>query len=146
VTAGNDDFGAVIVEVEGVSTLDEDVGSSDATTEPTISITPVTSDPILIISGVSVRKDTATSFTPEAGMTELYDDNFKDASNSGPWVAVNYRVVEAPSGSYTVGSTYGSGSRRAIIAASFVRAAGDVIWILGPNAIDGDDDTFEYIA
>jgi hypothetical protein len=142
-SSGSGNIAMWLVEVEGVAAVDASDASSDATTEPTLSLTPVTSDPILILSFVSVRKDTATAFTAAGGMTELVDDFFSGTS-TGPQIAINYEVDLAPTGSYTVGSTYGGGSRRAVIAASFVGPS-EVLYLPAPAVVDGDDNTFEYV-
>jgi len=78
-------------------------------------------------------------------MTELVDDRLDTVGNNGPWVAINYRVIAAPSGAYTVGSTYGGSSSRAVIAASFAAAAGDVVYISAPSVNDGSAASYDYV-
>jgi hypothetical protein len=142
---GSNNFGLWLVEIEGASAVDESAASSDATTEPTLSLTPVTSDPIIVLSFVSVRSDSNQAFTPAASMTEIVDDYLATTGTNGPQIAINYRVITSPAGSYTVGSTYGAGSKRAVIAASFVAVAGDVLYLTAPAVHDNDDATFEYV-
>lgn len=135
---------AWVVELEGVSELDEDAGSGDTTGEATVSITPVTAEPIIILSLVSIRDDGDLVLTPATGMTEIVEDMLTVAS-AGPNVGINYRVVTSPTGSYTVGSTLSyTGSQRAVIAASFT-ASGDVIWLPAFAANDGSDTTFDAV-
>jgi hypothetical protein len=138
-------FAMWLVELEGVSAIDASDESSDDTTQPTMSLTPVTADPIIILSFVSLRRDVDTAFTPATGMTEIVDDHIATLGTNGPQVAINSQVDLAPTGSYTVGSTWGTGSQRAVIAASFVGAAGDVLYLVAPSVNDGDDATFEYV-
>jgi hypothetical protein len=134
-----------VIELSGVDGLDEDVGDGDDTGEGTISITPVTSDPIIIISAVSVRNDsTDIDFTPATGMTEIVDDMLTAGAVS-PNVGINYRVIASPTGSYTVGSTLSTTvSQRAIIAASFV-STGEATWLNAPAVHDGSTTTFESV-
>jgi hypothetical protein len=138
-------FALWLVEVEGVSELDASDESSDASTQPTMSLTPVTADPIIILSFVSLRRDVDTAFTPATGMTEIVDDHVATSGSNGPQVAINYQVDLAPTGSYTVGSTWGTGNFRAVIAASFVGSAGDVVYLPAFAVNDGDDATFDYV-
>jgi hypothetical protein len=138
-------FAMWIVELEGVSALDASDASSDASTQPTMTLTPVTSDPIIILSFVSLRRDIDTGFTPATGMDEIVDDHIATLGTNGPQVAINYQVDLSPSGSYTVGSTWGTGNYRAVIAASFVGASGDVVYLNAFNVNDDDDATFEYV-
>jgi hypothetical protein len=143
--SGASTFALWLVEVEGVSAVDASDESSDDTTQPTMSLTPVTADPIIILSFVSLRRDVDTAFTPATGMTEIVDDHVATSGTNGPQVAINYQVELTPTGSYTVGSTWGTGNFRAVIAASFVGAAGDVVYLIAPSVNDGDDATFDYV-
>jgi hypothetical protein len=143
-SAGVGDTYGAVVELSGVDALDEDAGDGDLTTDPTVSLTPTTSDPIIILSAVSVRDGNDLDFTPAAGMTEIIDDQFI-VGVAGPNVAVNYRIVSSPTGSYTVGSTYGTPTLpRAVIAASFV-STGEATWLAAPAVHDGSTSTFEVV-
>jgi hypothetical protein len=135
-----------VIELSGVDALDEDAGDGDLTTAPTVSLTPVTSDPIIIVSLASVRDESDLTFTPATGMTEIVDDYLDDlGGTNGPQVGINYRVIASPSGSYTVGSTVGfTGSQRAVIAASFV-STGDATWLDAPAVHDGSTTTFASV-
>jgi hypothetical protein len=137
-------FAMWILELEGVSAVDASDEVSDSTTS-TLSLTPVTADPIIMLSFVSLRRDVDSVFTPATGMTEIVDDYIATLGTNGPQVAINYQVDLAPTGSYTVGSTEGTGNNRAVIAASFVGAAGDVVYLPAFAVNDGDDATFEYV-
>jgi hypothetical protein len=137
---------AWVVEVSGVSALDEDAGDGDVTTAPTVSLTPVTTEPVIIVSLASVRAESDLTFTPATSMTEIVDEYVDDlGGTNGPQVAINYRVIASPSGAYTVGSTYGAtGSQRAVIAASFT-SSGEATWLNAPAVHDGSTTTFESV-
>jgi hypothetical protein len=138
-STGSGGFGFWIMELEGVATLDVPLASSNATTEPTGSLTPTDSVPVMLVSFASVRNDTDQTFTPAGSMSEQLD-TFYGNGDDGPQVAVNTQSVTTPSGSYTVGSTYGGGSRRFLLAASF---AGGTGFADGLNSVDGDDATYD---
>jgi hypothetical protein len=138
-STGSGGFGFWMMELEGVATLDVPLASSNATTEPTGSLTPGTSVPVMLVSFASVRNDSDQTFTPAGSMSEQLD-TFYGAGDDGPQVAVNIQSVATPSGSYTVGSTYGGGSRRLLLAASF---AGGTGFADGLNSVDGDDATYD---
>jgi hypothetical protein len=145
-SAGASDIGMWLIELEGVTAVDASDESSDVTTAPTLSLTPVTADPIIILSFVSVRSNGDETFTPATSMTEIVDDYLDDlGGTNGPQIAINWRVVSSPTGSYTVGSTYGGSDQRAVIAASFVGASGDVIYLPAFAVNDDDDATFDYV-
>jgi hypothetical protein len=137
-------IGMALVEI-AASSLDASNTSSNLTTEPTLSLTPVTSNAIIMVSFVSVRFDSDIAFTPATSMTEILDDNWSSGDN-GPQVAINYRVVASPTGSYTVGSTYGAGDRRGVIAASFEGTATADWSFAAPDSCDGDDTTYTQIS
>jgi hypothetical protein len=138
-STGSGGFGFWMAEFSGVATLDVSLASSNATTEPTGSLTPGTSVPVMLVSFASVRNDSDQAFTAAGSMSEQLD-TFYGAGDDGPQVAVNIQSVASPSGSYTVGSTYGGGSRRLLLAASF---AGGTGFADGLNSVDGDDATYD---
>jgi hypothetical protein len=133
-------IGMALVELEA-SALAKVAVSSNATTAGTVAITPATSDPVIVVSFVAVRQDSALAFTPATDMTEVLDTSWATGDN-GPQVAVNYRVISTPSGAYTVGSTYSGTPRRGVIAAAFSGVAPTDWSLLAPEAVDGDDATY----
>lgn len=72
------------------------------------SVTPATSDPVLIIGGISLylQNDTETmSVSPGTSVTELDDWATVNSVNGSPGRWVGYREVASPSGSYVIGGT-----------------------------------------
>lgn len=106
----------MVSEYSGVGSFDTSAFSGETTGAATVSITPVASSNVVLVSGCAVRSDTSPPLTPATGMTELHDD---DINTNGPQSAMNYRIVTGTSGSYTVGST-GTTAARGVVGASFL--------------------------
>ena len=115
---------AWMVEFSGQLVFDVTAGASAVNNaDPVVSLTPTPGKVSLLVSLVDQADDTgaAPHFSPAGGMTELVED-----FAGGPWTAINYQIVAATSGSYTVGSTWGSHhpfANLAVIGAAFYCSA-----------------------
>jgi hypothetical protein len=105
---------AWLVEHEGVAVLDAYVGGGYLYSgnpphafwpgQPEIAVTPTAGKTALLVSLASKSEDTGSGphWTPATGMTELID-----TGPPGPKVGINYQLISATSGSYTIGSADG---------------------------------------
>ena len=114
--------------------------TSSGTSVTTGSVTPTAGSQALVIGAAVANGDSAASYTPGAGWTELYEE----ASNAHPHFTVIYQIVSPASGSYNPATTL-SGSRNwRGVTAAFMEPA-ELVWTAAPLAFDGSDTTFEFV-
>jgi len=110
-----------VAEFSGVGSFDASSGADSFTTAATATFSPASGKEILLVSGCIARTDTTPqNFAPGGSMTELFE------AGGRPPSAFNYQIIANSSGSYTVGSTGASTSRKGLWYASFIGSPANV--------------------
>lgn len=142
---------AYFVEFSGVDTFGvaANGGGGTATNAGTVAITPTAGKTALLVSLVGNDDDAFDqTFTPVAGMTELYE--IPPASRQG---TINWQAVASTSGSYTVGSTWPTNpfEPSGVIGAAFICSGGNNPpepgrWVYNETpTMDSDHQTFHTL-
>jgi len=129
-----------VVELAGVGNLaDEPSANQQTTNNPKLTGVIGSADAVFLV-GADVQQDGGLAYTPDAGSTELVDEDVGGSEWPHQWVG--YRI-ETVAGSYSVGATGAFSLPWGALGFVFDTGGTGTSQQVAPLAVDDDDATYE---